>query len=153
MILWFLFGHYINMKFYFDTREQIEGDEAYNEQHYKQALIHYKKGLDILNKIASQRNYKASKPFYDGLAYALSDIITTTTDLILESLDDTSDTNKIRLMWAEIPDFLHEMHTVYEQIKNYNPRNTTAERINQTYIAVAECCEEISDALIDSLRQ
>ncbi|WP_058515107.1 hypothetical protein [Legionella santicrucis] len=141
------------MKYYFNTLEQIQGDEAYNEKNFEQALVHYKKALSLLNQIASQRNFKPNKPFYDALAYVLSEITITKADHIMASLDDPFSYNHIQNLWEDIPSLLHEMNIIYEKIRFFELRETKKEKINITYKAVANCCESISDALIDSLNE
>lgn len=139
------------MKYYFNTRQQIQGDEAYNEKNFELALVHYKKAFSILNQIASQRNFKPTKPFYDELAYVLNEIITTKADYIMSSLDNPLNYKQVKNLWKEIPNLLHEMLTVYEKIRFFELRETQKGKINLTYKALANCCEAISDTLIDSV--
>lgn len=140
------------MRYYFNTQEQILGDTEYNSQNYKQALVHYKKGYNILCGYAASRSFK-KRPYYkDGLAYVLCDIIITISDVILSSInEDSFDYEEAKTLCAESNGFLKELAAVYTEIQRYKERETTAAKYRSVFTALYRACEAISDQLVDSL--
>lgn len=141
------------MKYYFDSPEQIKGDKAYNAHDFSRALIHYKHALNTLNQVAAQRDFKPRTSFYDELAYVLSTVITTQADAIRASIGEDFDDTTLQAQWSEIPGFLSEMMSVYKEIELSEKKETTPEIISMAYKAASNCCEAISDALIDALSE
>ncbi|MDR3501835.1 MAG: hypothetical protein P4L79_04555 [Legionella sp.] len=138
------------MTYYFGSKEQINGDIKYNEHDFAGALKYYKKGLEHLYQIAAQRNFTANRAYNDALAYALSDVVICSTDLLRASLKDKLNYPQITEAWKEINSTLQELKVVYDSdsIQRYIGSQTTPETMDSVYSAVALAAEAVSDRLI-----
>lgn len=147
------FEYLFIMTYYFGSKEQINGDIKYNEYNFAEALKYYKKGLEHLHKIAAQRNFTANKLYNDALAYALSDVVICTTDVLRASLKGKLDYSQITEAWKEITSTLQELKVVYnsDSIQRYSGSQTTPERMDTVYSAIALAAEAVSDRLVDWL--
>ncbi|WP_058535264.1 hypothetical protein [Legionella saoudiensis] len=141
------------MTYYFGSKEQVNGDIKYNEHDFAAALKYYKKGLENLQQIAAQRNFTANRAFNDALAYVLSDVVVCATDLLRASLKGKLNYPEITQAWKEISSALQELQVVCDNtsIQRFTGSQTTPERLNMVYSAVALAAEAVSDRLIDWL--
>lgn len=139
------------MRYYFDSPEQINGDQAYNAHDFTRALTHYKKGLHKLRKVAAKDTFEPDHTFYDELTSVLNSIVISQADAIRAMISEHFDYAEIEAQLNEMPDFLNEMMTSYKKIESLSRRSTKSKNILIAYKAVALCYEEISDALMDSL--
>ncbi|MFJ1267763.1 hypothetical protein ACD661_04210 [Legionella lytica] len=141
------------MAYYFGSNEQVNGDIKYNEHDFAEALKYYKKGLGHLHQIAAQRNFTPNGRYNDALAYVLSDVVVCSTDLLRASLKGKLNYSEIMEAWKDISSTLQELEVVYtsDSIQRYTGSQTTSERMDTVYSAVALAAEAISDRLIDWL--
>lgn len=136
-----------NMKYYFDTEEQIKGDKAYNKMDYQLALSFYQKGL---NKLNTSSPSSPSFKYYDGLAYIASEILITmcAQQMSIFNPIEASNTNE---RWKELPSLLSSLEMAYAKIISYEKRQTTNEKIVDVYTSLAQAFEHISDAFFDDI--
>jgi hypothetical protein len=147
------FEYLFIMTYYFGSKEQINGDIKYNEHDFSGALTYYKKGLEHLFQIAAQRNFTPNRVYSDALAYVLSDIVICATDLLRSSLKGKLNYTEITEVWKDITSTLQELKVVYDSdnIQRYTGSQTTPERMDTVYSAVALAAEAVSDRLVDWL--
>ncbi|QLZ69753.1 hypothetical protein FOLKNPGA_02551 [Legionella sp. PC1000] len=139
------------MGFYFNTFRQQQGDKAYNEQRYEEALMHYSEALKTLNLHAASNSVRHND-FYDALVYVLSEIVTTRLQLIRREAQDLH-FDAIAKYWQDIPGLLQEMELTYkEHLTGLTHFFSNKEQvIKKTHKLLAVVCEEISDELMDQL--
>ncbi|WED42664.1 hypothetical protein [Legionella cardiaca] len=136
------------MKFYFNTPNQINGDTAYNEGNFEEAIDYYHKGLTDLQRYAATTLPKHTD-FYDGLAYVLVDILTVEAQFISDSIDDFA---KAQTHWQSANSLIQELDVVFsEKLRGKHNIETTEEVIQKVYSMLANACEEISDEIVDAL--
>ncbi|WP_131782409.1 hypothetical protein [Legionella gresilensis] len=140
------------MRYYFNTPDQISGDEAYNELNFAEALIHYKRALQTLNQLASQRNFKRSNDYRYAFTYVIGEIIQTSCDAIKEIIEEqeTFKLDSIKDLWTEIPGLINELESVFNEMGDTGKDNIR-ERIASHYKLLAEVCDSISEGLSDGL--
>ena len=147
------FEYLFIMTYYFGSQEQINGDIKYNEHDFAGALTYYKRGLKHLLQLAAQRGFTASRVYNDALAYVLSDVVVCATDLLRASLIGRLDYSEVLELWKDISASLRELNVVYnsDSIQRYVGSQTTPERMDTVYSAVALAAEAVSDRLVDWL--
>ncbi|WP_419421332.1 hypothetical protein ACNVED_14805 (plasmid) [Legionella sp. D16C41] len=141
------------MHYYFNTPDQIAGDEAYNLGEYTQALTHYKHALETLNQLASQRNFKRRNNFLYAFTYVACEIILTTYEAIRVTINDQETFNyePINNLWKEVPGLVFELETVYAEMHPNNNKTIIKAKMEQCYTVLAELSETISDEFNDRL--
>ncbi|WP_131794952.1 hypothetical protein [Fluoribacter gormanii] len=141
------------MGFYFNTYRQEEGDKAYNEQRYEDALTHYSEALKTLHMHAAAQKVRHTD-FYDALVYVLSEILTTKLFIIQREAQD-SNFAVVANHWQDIPGLLHEMELTHkEHLKKSKHAFSNKEKvISKVRLLLAKICEEVSDALADQLEE
>ncbi|KTD01842.1 hypothetical protein [Fluoribacter gormanii] len=141
------------MGFYFNTYRQEEGDKAYNEQRYEDALTHYSEALKTLHMHAAAQKARHTD-FYDALVYVLSEILTTKLFIIQREAQD-SNFAVVANHWQDIPGLLHEMELTHkEHLKKSKHAFSNKEKvISKVRLLLAKICEEVSDALADQLEE
>ncbi|MGQ3889813.1 hypothetical protein ACQUW5_12380 [Legionella sp. CNM-1927-20] len=139
------------MRYYFNTPNQIAGDEAYNEKKYTEALIHYKHALQTLNQLASQRKFKRSNDFRYAFTYVICEIIQTSCDAIRTTIDDQEIFNyePIKELWQEVPGLIIELETVFKEMGAVQNKNIIKDKIEFCYKLLADVCDMISEELSD----
>ncbi len=141
------------MGFYFNTFRQEQGDKAFNEQRYENALIHYSEALKTLNLHAASNSVQHTD-FYDALVYVLSEILTTKLMLIRREADDLN-FGAIKNYWNDIPSLLYEMEFTHREhltgsAHSFSNKEQVIRQVNEL---LANVCEEVSDALVDQLEE
>ncbi|HHF7374996.1 hypothetical protein [Legionella bozemanae] len=139
------------MGFYFNTFRQQQGDIAYNEQRYEEALMHYSEALKTLYLHAASKSTRYTD-FYDALVYVLSENIITKLQLIRREAQD-GHFNAIANYWQEIPSLLHEMEITHKEHLAGKKHSISNEEqvIKKTNELLAAVCEEVSDAIVDQM--
>ncbi|WP_454781777.1 hypothetical protein [Legionella sp. WA2022007384] len=141
------------MGFYFNTYRQLDGDKAYNEKRYEDALVHYSEALKTLQLHAATQMTRHAD-FYDALVYVLSEIISTKL-LIIEREALNSNFATVINYWRDIPGLLHEMmlthKTHLEKSRNaFSNKENVITRVSKLFATV---CEEVSDELVDQFEE
>ncbi|PWY54169.1 hypothetical protein DGG96_18325 [Legionella qingyii] len=141
------------MGFYFNTYRQEEGDRAYNEQRYEDALTHYSEALKTLHMHAATQTTRHID-FYDALVYVLSEILTTKLFIIQREAQNANFAVVIS-HWQDIPGLLHEMKLTHkEHLKTSKHAFSNKEKvISKVHSLLAKICEEVSDELVDQLEE
>lgn len=141
------------MGFYFNTFRQQQGDLAYNEQRYEEALNHYSEALKTLYLHAASNNARYTD-FYDALVYVLSEVLTTKLTIIRCNAQD-SNIIAIATYWQEIPSLLHEMEITHKEHLAGRKHSISNEEgvIKKTKELLASVCEEVSDAIVDCIEE
>ena len=139
------------MKYYFDSKFQVDGDKAYNRGDFQTALKSYTEGLKVLYQVATSSRFKANAEYYDELAFVLYDVIFTKLRIIkANSESDECDFEVIDDLWKTIVGQLHELNTIYKEVTDYEDRQITQGKIDEVYKLLVNVCEGISDTLFDA---
>ncbi|STX52397.1 Uncharacterised protein [Legionella busanensis] len=140
------------MHYYFNTPDQIAGDEAYNELNFTKALTHYNRALQTLNHLASQRKFKRNNDYRYALTYVICEIVQTKCDAIKEIIENQEIFNfdSLRKLWTEIPGLINELESVFNEMGDKG-KDAIKERIEVNYKLLAEVCDLISEELSDGL--
>ncbi|QMT60870.1 hypothetical protein [Legionella sp. PC997] len=139
------------MGFYFNTYRQQEGDKAYNEGRYEDALVHYSEALKTLQLHAAAQTTRHAD-FYDALVYVLSEILSTKL-LIIQREALASNFVAVSNYWQDLPGLLHEMELTHNEHlkKNRNAFSNQEDVVKRVNILAATVCEKVSDELADQL--
>ncbi|CDZ76446.1 hypothetical protein BN59_00715 [Legionella massiliensis] len=143
------------MKNYINSINQKTGNRYYNSKKYSKALIHYLKGLAILEtQIDQSPKILTSIAFCDHYVYALTDVLYTQSQLInqfvRESVNVTNDEllenlSFYRSMLTTITNRVISMSDSWENIRNEKKRTTKAQQVTVVYKLLAENLELLSD--------
>ncbi|KTD20999.1 Uncharacterised protein [Legionella lansingensis] len=134
------------MGFYFNTPDQINGDKAYNEGKFDEALTYYSHALETLLRHAASSDQHLQ--YYDAIAHVFADIIITKSVLIRINARDFT---KVAMYWREILSMIQEMEVVYNQNLKDRKHIYSREVIIKAYSMLAVTCEKVSDKIMDYL--
>ncbi|MDX1836372.1 hypothetical protein DIZ81_01920 [Legionella taurinensis] len=138
------------MVYYFGTPDQVKADEAYVSGNYHEALTHYHRALETLNRYAAQPHFHPPSAFYDALCYVNVEIAHTQCMIIQTSIDDGRfSQQETETLWQQIRGKIPEIIQVFERIRNHSHIKCDQAFINNLLSLASETCEKISDELLD----
>ncbi len=147
--------------YYFDTKNQKEGDKASNKGQFKKALGFYKNGLLALRQMSAQRRFESTAAYLDEFAFVLRDIVLAISDQIGQKIDEAKDTDvfdyaQVTTLWKELSEHFSEMEAVLNNLKLQSfleKQLVTLKKVKKLHSHLANICEDVSDVLVEQMDQ
>lgn len=150
---------------YFDSKNQINGDNAYNDGKLDLALKHYQRGLAKLRKtVQTDKSLKHKVQFLDACTYAQADILSTQAERIQQFIETTKAAPKITdvleslirfkptpsELLTQIDAMASNWTEITEILQMKGSCKTKQKRMDELFSTLAMHLEDFSDLLIDS---